>query len=87
MSAGISEVANTGVAEDQLKSFVERIENLSEEIDSLTTDRKDIYNEAGSNGFDKKILAAIIRRRKLDRAERQEYDALLELYEQALGEG
>lgn len=84
MSAGVAEVATTGVAEDQLKALVERIEAVNEEIDERTADRKDIFAEAKGQGFDRKILAEIIRRRKLERAERQEHDALLSMYEQAL---
>jgi uncharacterized protein (UPF0335 family) len=80
----IAEIADSGVSEAQLKAYVERIESVQEQIDEFTTERKDIFAEAKSAGFDKKILAAVIRRRKLERAERQEMDALLELYEEAL---
>lgn len=80
----VTEIATSGVAEDQLIQFVERIEHLNEEIDGLTGDRKDIFNEAKANGFDKKVLATVIRRRKLAREEKQEQDALLDLYERAL---
>ena len=78
------EIATSGVSEDMLKSYVDRIESVQETIDEETTSKKEIYAEAAGNGFDKKILAAVIRRRKLERDERMEQDAMLEMYESAL---
>src|SRR5215203_7511743 len=45
-----------GVAGDRLRSFVERIEHLEEEIKQLTEDKKDIYTEAKGDGFDYDII-------------------------------
>lgn len=69
-----------------LLSFCERFERLSEEISELSADRKEVMAEAQSAGFDTKILRTAIRRRAMDAANRQEADALLEIYETALGE-
>jgi len=69
----------------QLKAIVERIERLLEEIKTLQADVKDVYAEAKGNGFDTKILRKIISLRKKDTAERQEEEALLDLYMHALG--
>jgi len=74
-----------GVAADQLRSFVERIERLEEEKQSIADDIKDVYGEAKGTGFDTKVLRQIIRLRKQDAAERQEQEALLDLYMHALG--
>ena len=41
-----------GVAADQLRSFVERIERLEEEKQSIADDIKDVYGEAKGTGFD-----------------------------------
>lgn len=76
-----------GVAADQLKSFVERIERLEVEKQTIVDDIKDIYSEAKGNGYDPKILREVIRIRKQDKAEREEMEAILELYLQALGMG
>jgi uncharacterized protein (UPF0335 family) len=76
-----------GVAADQLKSFVERIERLEEEKRTIADDIKDVYAEAKANGYDTKILRQVIRIRAQDKAEREEMDALLEIYMQALGMG
>lgn len=73
------------VAADQLKAFVERIERLEEEKDGIAGDIREIYAEAKGTGFDTKALRRIIALRKKDRAERQEEEAILELYMQALG--
>ena len=74
-----------GVAQDQLRSFVERIERLEEEKKTITEDIKDVYAEAKGNGFDTKVLRKVISLRKQDQNERQEQEAILDLYLQALG--
>jgi uncharacterized protein (UPF0335 family) len=74
-----------GVAADQLRSIVERIERLEEEKKALQEDIKDVYAEAKGNGFDVKILRKIISMRKRDRAEIDEEETILELYLRALG--
>ena len=76
---------NTRFAKDQLKAFVERIERLEEEKQALADDIKEVYAEAKGNGFDTKTLRTVIRIRKQDTSERQEQEALLDLYLQALG--
>jgi uncharacterized protein (UPF0335 family) len=79
------EVANSGVAAEELKSFIERCERIQEEIAAGQEDFKEIMSEAKSRGFDTKILRMILRLRKQDFAERQEQEAILELYMQAIG--
>jgi uncharacterized protein (UPF0335 family) len=74
-----------GIAGEQLKSIVERIERLEVEKKALADDIKEVYAEAMANGFDTKILRTIIRLRKQDSSERQEQEALLDLYMHALG--
>lgn len=67
-----------------LLSFCERFERLSEEIKTLSEDRTEVMAEAKSYGFSTKTLRQAIRRRAMDAGERQEADAMLELYEAAL---
>ena len=74
-----------GVAGERLRSFIERIEHLEEEKTALTEDIKEVYSEAKGTGFDVKIMRQIVRLRKLDTADRQEQEALLETYLAALG--
>jgi uncharacterized protein (UPF0335 family) len=74
-----------GIAADRLKSFIERIERLEEEKASIAGDIKEVYSEAKSSGFETKIMRQIVRLRKLDRADFQEHEAILDLYMSALG--
>ncbi|WP_117191850.1 DUF2312 domain-containing protein [Rhizobium terrae] len=74
-----------GVARDQLRAFVERIERLEEEKKTIADDIKDVYGEAKSMGFDTKILKKVIALRKKDDQERMEEDLILDTYLAALG--
>ncbi len=74
-----------GIAADALRSYIERIERLEEEKKALADDIKDIYGEAKSTGFDVKIIRQIVRLRKMNESDRQEQEALLDLYTHALG--
>lgn len=76
-----------GVAADQLKAFVGRIEALEEEKQTIANDIKDVYAEAKANGFDVKILRLVISARRQDKSERDEMEAMFDLYCQALGMG
>lgn len=67
-------------AREQLKAFVARIERLDEDKQQVMTDMKEVYAEAKAMGYDTKILRRVIALRKIDRNERQETEALLELY-------
>jgi uncharacterized protein (UPF0335 family) len=75
----------TRFAKDQLKAIIERIEHLEEEKKAIADDIKDVYAEAKGNGFDVKALRTVVRLRKQDKAEREEQEAILEVYLHALG--
>jgi uncharacterized protein (UPF0335 family) len=74
-----------GVAGDQLKSYIERIERLEEEKAGLGVDIREVFAEAKANGFDTKTMRQVIKLRKLDHNERDEQEHMLELYKRALG--
>ena len=78
-------MSDSTVAREQLKSIVDRIERLTEEKKGLAEDIREIYAEAKANGFDTKVLRQVIALRDKDLAERQEQEAILELYLDALG--
>ncbi|MGD0189418.1 MAG: DUF2312 domain-containing protein [Rhizomicrobium sp.] len=78
-------MAKSGFAKDQLRSLIERVERLEEEKAALTADIREVYSEAKGVGFDTKIMRQVVRLRKLDRADRQEQEAILDLYLGALG--
>ena len=73
------------VSADQLRQFIERIERLEEEKQGFADDIKDVYAEAKSIGFDGKTIRGIVKLRKMEAHHRQEADALMETYRQALG--
>ncbi|MBX9739625.1 MAG: DUF2312 domain-containing protein [Beijerinckiaceae bacterium] len=73
-----------GVAGDQLRAFVERIEHVEEEIKALNEGKKEIYAEAKGEGYDVKIIKEVIRIRKQDEKERDEKESMLDLYLHAL---
>ena len=78
-------MADGNVAADQLRLFIERIERLEEEKKGVSDDIKDVYAEAKANGYDSKIMRQIVRLRKMEKHARDEQDALLETYRNALG--
>ena len=73
-----------GIAGDRIRSLVERIENIDEEIKALNEGKKEIFAEAKGDGFDVKVLKEIIRLRKQDKDERDEHESLLDLYLRAM---
>ncbi|EFO33925.1 conserved hypothetical protein [Roseibium sp. TrichSKD4] len=74
-----------GVAGDQLRAFVERVQRLEEEIRVINDDKADIYKEAKGEGFDTKILKMVIRDLRKQPHEREEQAAVYDLYMAALG--
>ena len=78
-------MADGNVAADQLRLFIERIERLEEEKKGIADDVKDVYAEAKSTGYDAKTMRKVVALRKLEAHVRQEADALLETYRNALG--
>jgi uncharacterized protein (UPF0335 family) len=77
-------MAKAGFAANHLRSFVERIERLEEERSALSADIREVYSEAKGQGFETKIMRQVVRLRKLDKADFQEQEAMLELYKRAL---
>ena len=76
---------NNTVAADELRAFIERIENLEAEKKTIADDIGEVYGEAKGRGYDTKVIRHIVKIRKQDQNERAEMDAVLSLYLQALG--
>ena len=74
-----------GIAGEQLRAIIDRIERLEEEKKALSEDIKDVYSEAKGNGFVTRIIRRIISLRKRDRAELDEEETMLQVYMRALG--
>jgi uncharacterized protein (UPF0335 family) len=74
-----------GVAADRLRSIVERVERLEEERKAIADDVKDIFTEAKSAGFDTAVIRTLLKIRKMEPADVEERETLLDLYRHALG--
>lgn len=68
----------------RLLSLIERIEHLEEEKEAISSDIRDVYAEAKGAGFDTKIMREIIKLRKMNAADRDNKEFLLETYRKAL---
>ncbi len=73
-----------GIAADRLRSLIERIEHLEEEKAAIASDIRDVFAEAKSAGFDVKIMRAVLKLRKMNDADRDEQEFLLDTYRKAL---
>lgn len=73
------------VSADVLKSYIERIERLEEEKKALGGDIREIYAEAKGNGFEPRVMRKVVTLRRMKAADREEEEALLEVYRQAVG--
>jgi uncharacterized protein (UPF0335 family) len=73
-----------GVPGNRIRSFVERIEQIENEIKDLNEAKKEVFSEAKGEGFDLKILKEIIKLRKQDQDERDEHETLLDVYMRAM---
>jgi len=80
----MSETEVGGIAADRLRSLIERIERLEEEKAGIASDIRDIFAEAKGAGFDIKIMRTILKLRKMNAADRDEQEILLETYRKAL---
>jgi len=73
-----------GIPGDRIRSLIERIEHIDEEIKALNEGKKEVLSEAKGEGFDVKVLKEILRLRKQDKDERDEHESLLDLYLRAM---
>lgn len=78
-------IGSSTIAADNLHGYIQRIEKLEEEKAAISEDIKEIYLEAKGNGFDVKIMRKVVALRKKEPGERQEEDAMTDLYLHALG--
>lgn len=85
MSTGEITDGSQAVAAGHLRAFIERVERLNEEKQAINDDLKEIFAEMRGTGFHVPAVKTIIKLRKTDQAERQEEEAILDLYKAALG--
>jgi uncharacterized protein (UPF0335 family) len=75
---------SVGIAGERIRSFIERVEQIEEELKALNEGKKEVFSEAKGEGFDVKVLKEILKLRKQDKDERDEQESLLDLYIQAM---
>lgn len=85
VKVNLKEVEVGGVDSSRLRSLIERIERLEEEKKEIGNDIRDIFAEAKAVGFDTKIMRAVLKLRKMNAADRDEQECLLEAYKKSLG--
>ena len=73
-----------GISSDRLRSLIERIEKLEEDKREIATDIREVFAEAKSAGFEVKIMRTILKLRKMDAADRDEQEILIDTYRKAL---
>jgi uncharacterized protein (UPF0335 family) len=76
---------SNGPNKDEVLQYINRIEKLEEEKAATSTDIKEVYSELKANGYDSKIIRKLVSIRRKSKEERQEEEALLELYMSAIG--
>lgn len=81
----MSETEVGGMDSKRLKSIIERIERVDDEINEMKQDRKDILLEAKSAGFDPKAINHVIKQRRKNKQQREEEELLFATYEKAVG--
>ena len=74
----------TATAQGRLRTIIERLERLEEDKQAVMADMKEVFAEAKGEGYDVKILRQVIRRRRQDKAKRQEEETILAMYESCL---
>lgn len=78
-------IKGDATAGEVLRSFIERIERLNEEIKALNADKSEVFKEAKGTGFDAGAMREVIKLRAMDYEKRNEREELVELYLSAIG--
>jgi uncharacterized protein (UPF0335 family) len=78
--------ADKSISAQRLKQFISRVERLEDEKKNLSADLREVYSEAKGAGFDVKIMRQVVRLRKMDKADREEQESLLQIYLDAVGD-
>lgn len=81
----MTDISTDNVSAQELMQYIERVERLTEEKQQFMDDIKDVYAEAKAVGFDPKTMKKLVALRKMEKNARDEADALLETYRNAIG--
>lgn len=73
------------VTAEELRQFIERIEQMNAEIADLTEVRKEVFAEAKGRGYDTKVIRKLVALRKRRADDIAEEEAIMDMYRAALG--
>ena len=77
--------ATYNVTANELRQFIEQIEQLEAEKKDISEQIRDIYAESKARGYDQKALKTIVSLRGKDKEKLAEQESILEVYKAALG--
>lgn len=78
-------MTDINATEAELRQFIERAEQLATEKRDIAEQEKDVFAEARGRGFDVKVMRKVIRDRKIARDALAEFEAIEDMYRNALG--
>jgi len=78
--------AMTIAAQGRLRTFIERVSRLDDDKVAIAADIKEVLAEAKGEGYDTKVIRKVVRLMRIDKAKRQEEDAITDMYMAAIGE-
>lgn len=78
-------MTETNATEAELRQFIERAEQLAAEKRDIADQEKEVFAEARGRGFDVKVMRKVIRDRKIARDALAEFEAIEDMYRNALG--
>jgi uncharacterized protein (UPF0335 family) len=68
-----------------LRDLIERFEKMEAEKKDIAEGQKNVMHQLKGAGFDPKVVRKLLALRKMDPAEREELEELLDLYRHAIG--
>ena len=80
-----SVIESGGVAAEELKQLIERVERLEEEKRDVAEQIKEVFAEAKGRGYDTKVMRKVVALRRRTADDIAEEEAILDLYREALG--
>ena len=82
-----AELSNSFTVDGEtLNAFIDRVENVNQQIADCQSDRRELYAEIKRAGYDAATVRAVVKRRAMDPEKRHTMDDLLEMYSAALGD-
>ena len=73
------------VTADEVRQFIERIERLEAEKKDIAEQIKEVFSEAKGRGYDTPALREVLKLRKKDKDALSEFEAVVEMYKEAVG--